>query len=248
MIRDSHGDAASVHALPGYRASEALFDRIGDTVYFVKDGAGRYVSVNQTLAERCGYARKDDLIGKRADEVFPAPMGTLITAQDERVLRSGRGLQSRLELHLYAGQREGWCLTWKEPLRDEAGAVIGLSGISRDVAKDIPRQADFAQISGVLDHIRENFHTPLRLSTLAAGAKMSNYQLNRRLKSLIGLSVSQCITRERIAHACDLLRHGSRPLSQIALECGYSDQAAFSRQFWQSLGMSPNRYREAFGT
>ena len=33
--------------------TEALFDALPDVVFFIKDTAGRYVRVNQTLADRC---------------------------------------------------------------------------------------------------------------------------------------------------------------------------------------------------
>ncbi|NNF76628.1 MAG: AraC family transcriptional regulator, partial [Rhizobiales bacterium] len=48
-------------------SGEELFDLVADTVYFLKDAEGRYVAVNQTLVERCGKARKSDLMGRRAE-------------------------------------------------------------------------------------------------------------------------------------------------------------------------------------
>jgi AraC-like DNA-binding protein len=34
-------------------------------------------------------------------------------------------------------------------------------------------------------------------------------------------------------------------LSELALECGYADQAAFTRQFHKSVGLTPGAYRLA---
>jgi AraC-like DNA-binding protein len=34
-------------------------------------------------------------------------------------------------------------------------------------------------------------------------------------------------------------------LSELALECGYADQAAFTRQFRKSVGLTPGAYRLA---
>ena len=39
---------------------DELFDAVADTVYFLKDRAGRYAAVNLTLVERTGRARKDN--------------------------------------------------------------------------------------------------------------------------------------------------------------------------------------------
>ena len=51
--------------------------------------------------------------------------------------------------------------------------------------------------------------------------------------------------RLRIGRACDRLRHTEAPLSELALECGYADQAAFTRQFRKSVGLTPGAYRLA---
>ena len=95
---------------------EELFDRIADTVFFLKDRNARYVAVNETLVRRCNLAGKADLIGRTAREIFPAPLGDRFDDQDQRVLREGLSINGRLELHLYPDGRQGWCLTWKEPL------------------------------------------------------------------------------------------------------------------------------------
>jgi hypothetical protein len=44
-----------------------------------------------------------------------------------------------------------------------------------------------------------------------------------------------------------LLLETDDPIATIALECGYTDQSAFTRQFRQTLGMSPSKYRSAHG-
>ena len=225
-------------------SGEELFDLVDDTVYFLKDAEGRYVAVNQTLVERCGKARKSDLIGQRAEALFPAPLGERISAQDHAVIRSNRSIQAELELHLYPGGKEGWCLTWKQPLTDAHGTIIGLAGISRDLNSAASAQHDLGQVSAALDHINENLSAVLRVEDLAARAGLSAYQLDQRVRTLFGLSVGQYITRSRIDLACHLLRQSGDAISQIALACGYGDQTAFTRQFRRSVGLTPRAYRE----
>jgi PAS domain S-box-containing protein len=230
--------------LDRHQSNELLFDRIADTVYFLKDSAGRYMSVNQTLVERCGCSSKQELIGRSAQEVFPPPLGEQIAAQDQYVLKTANSIQAKLELHLYANRRQGWCLTWKEPLRSADGELIGLSGISRDLPSHTGvHPADIARVSIVLKFIQDNIDQPLRLPELARMAQLSAYQLDKRIRGLFGLSPGQYITRARIDHACNRLRQTDTAISAIALDCGYGDQAAFSRQFRQSVGLSPAAYR-----
>lgn len=222
---------------------DELFDSIPDTVFFLKDEAGRYVAVNDTLVERCGLKQKSDLLGRTVGEVFPAPLASRFADQDASVL-SGRSIQGQLELHLYPGGREGWCLTWKEPLIGRDGRIAGLSGISRDVLSAGSAGEALPALSGVLDYIRSHLDSPLRLPDLAERAGLSVFQFDRRIRELFGLTAGQYVTRARIELACNRLRRSDHPISRIALECGYGDQAAFTRQFRKSVGLTPKAYRE----
>ena len=64
-----------------------------------KNSRGEYVGVNHTLVTRCGLREKSDLMGRRADELFPKPFGESYRAQDESVLREGKAILNQLELH-----------------------------------------------------------------------------------------------------------------------------------------------------
>ena len=222
-----------------------LFDHIADIVLFIKDREARYVAVNQTLAERCGFADKRALIGRKASQVFAPSLGERFEAQDLKVIAEGLSIRGRMELHLYPDGREGWCLTWKEPLVDADGAIRGLAGISRD-APALSRPGPVpAALSAALAYIDEHLGEPLRVPDLAARARLSPFQFDQRLRALFGLSAGQYLSRLRIGRACDRLRHAEAPLSDLALECGYADQAAFTRQFRKSVGLTPGAYRLA---
>jgi PAS domain S-box-containing protein len=222
-----------------------LFDRVADTVFFIKDHEGRYVAANETLAHRCGFADKRPLLGRKASEVFLSPLGERFEAQDRKVISEGLSIRGRMELHLYPDGSEGWCLTWKEPLIDANGVIRGLAGISRD-APGLLRSAPVSTaLSTTLAYIDDHLDQPLRIPELAAQAGLSPFQFDQRVRTLFGLSAGQYLSRARIGRACDCLRHTDAPLSKLALECGYADQAAFTRQFRKSVGLTPGAYRLA---
>lgn len=223
---------------------EELFDRVPDVVFFVKDLHGRYRVVNQTLVTRCGGRSKNDLLGRTAREVFPAPLGIRFLEQDLAVCRTRSAITLQLELHLYPTRLEGWCLTDKVPLRDHEGAVVGLAGISRDLHSTGEDAEGFAELAVVLDHTRDRFGSQLRVEDLARIAGLSIYQLNRRLRLLFGITASQLLTKTRIDAASAMLRTTSRPVADIAHACGYFDQSAFSRVFRRTVGLTPRQYRE----
>lgn len=223
---------------------DRLFDGVQDIVYFVKDAQGRYVSANDTLAKRCGLTSKKDVIGKTAAELFPKSLGKAFSDQDRKLLQTGESVRDRLEVHLYPGGKSGWCLTYKEAVRDASGKIIGVCGISRDLQH--PVDDHYAALSGCIDHIHKHLDQPLRLPALAAMAGLSVYQFDQRIRALFRLSAGQYLIKARIDAACALLRESDRAIAEIALDCGYSDQSAFSRQFRQTVGMPPLVYRKNF--
>jgi AraC-like DNA-binding protein len=222
-----------------------LFDRVADTVFFIKDHEARYVAVNETLAHRGRFAGKSALIGRKASEVFAAPLGERFEAQDLKVIAEGLSIRGRMERHLYPDGSEGWCLTWKEPLIDASGVIRGLAGISRDAPALSGSAPVSAALSATLGYIDDHLDEPLRIPDLAARAGLSPFQFDQRIRTVFGFSAGQYLSRLRIDRACDRLRHSDAPLSELALECGYADQAAFTRQFHKTVGLTPGAYRLA---
>ena len=225
--------------------AETLFDRIPDVVFFVKDMEGRYVMVNQTLVDRCGLKSKADIIGRTTLALFPNPLGRRYLDQDLELLRGGDAVTGLLELHLFPNRVEGWCLTDKITLANASGDVVGLTGISRDLA--LPdRPGDLQDLAKSVRHLQARFHEPLRVETLAHMAGLSAYQFNRRIRAIFGINTSQLIAKTRIDAASRLLRTSDQSVADVAVACGYFDQSAFTRQFRALVGLTPRQYREHY--
>ena len=225
---------------------EAVFDALADAVFFIKDAHGEYVVVNDTLVLRCGLERKSQLLGRRADQVFPPPLGLTYRMQDEQVLKSGNAIVNQLELHFYPLGRQGWCLTNKFPLRNRHNRIVGLAGVSRDLQAPNERGQDYSQVGRVISQIQKRYAEPLRVKDLAASAQLSEYQLEQRVKKIFELTVGQIIQKTRMDTAVVRLRETGDSIASVAMGCGYSDQSAFTRQFRKSTGFSPSEYRHSF--
>jgi AraC-like DNA-binding protein len=223
---------------------EALFDCLPDLVFFIKNRRGEYAVVNQTLVERLRKRGKEELIGRRPDEVFPAPLGRSYRAQDEQVLRGGEPIRDQLELHFYPGGRRGWCVTSKLPLRGRDGAIAGLAGFSRDLHAASERGEDFSQVAAAVRRIQTRYDERLRVSELARRAGLSQYQFEQRMRRIFRITAGQLIQKVRMDAALHKLRESDVSVAQVASACGYSDQSAFTRAFRQTVGYSPSEYRE----
>jgi len=222
---------------------ETLFDCLPDVVFFVKNSRCQYVVVNQTLVDRCGKRAKGELIGRRADEVFPSPMGRSYRAQDELVLRSGNPIRNQLEMHLYPAGGRGWCVTNKLPLHGRDGRTIGLFGVSKDLQAANERSEDYSQVAEAVRHIQTRYDQSLRVKDLAKRAGLSAYQFEQRMRRIFQITAGQLIHKVRMEAAVLRLRESDESIAAISLECGYADQSAFTRGFRQTVGLSPSEYR-----
>lgn len=233
---------------PDFRASlavmEQLFDHIPDTVFFLKDSAGRYLAVNQSLVERCGLREKPQLVGRHVRDVFPNDLAARYAAQDETVLRTGRPIVDRLELHWYARRQSGWCLTTKLPLRAPSGAIIGLAGISRDLRAPGDRESIPSSLASTLEFLEAHFDENISPASLARSAGLSPIRFARLIKRIFRLTPSQLITQTRLAAASRLLLETDQPVAEIAHSCGFYDHSAFSRAFRSATGATPMEFRK----
>jgi AraC-like DNA-binding protein len=159
------------------------------------------------------------------------------------VLRTGRPVRDRLELHWYPRRRRGWCLTTKLPLRDAAGTMVGVIGISRDLRAPGDSSIIPARLADTLEFLEASFGEPLSPSGLATRAGLTPVRFARLIKRIFSLTPSQLITQTRLSGAYRLLEDTEKPVAEVALACGFYDHSAFTRAFRSATGLTPTEFR-----
>ena len=97
----------------------------------------------------------------------------------------------------------------------------------------------------MIDYLRDHLDKPLKLEDLAKVACFSKYHFHRVFSTMTGETVNDFTNRLRLEKAARLLTKTRQSLTEIALECGFSSSATFSRSFNQSFKTSPSQYRKS---
>lgn len=91
-------------------------------------------------------------------------------------------------------------------------------------------------------YIEQNIGEKIDNDVLAGLADLSVSHLSRAFKIIFGDSPHAYLIRRRIERAKTLMLQGEETLSQIAILCGFSDQAHLCRHFVRHAGLSPKRW------
>jgi AraC family transcriptional regulator len=96
----------------------------------------------------------------------------------------------------------------------------------------------------VLAYIEQNLTSTIRLEQLAALVRLSVSHFSRAFRLTFSKAPYGFILERRMLLAKELMLHTNISLSQIALDCGMTDQAHLCKVFRKTFGISPNRWRQ----
>ncbi|WP_165822534.1 AraC family transcriptional regulator [Paenibacillus montanisoli] len=112
------------------------------------------------------------------------------------------------------------------------------------------RTADSGVSGGSVDHllyartfIDENCNQKITIEELAEMVGYSYHHFRHLFKKKFGLSPIAYLLLKRIQRAEHLLLHTSLPVTSIAMDCGFSNDAQFCTLFKREKGESPRAFR-----
>ena len=115
----------------GERQKKAILDNIPDMAW-LKDERGRFVLVNQPMATAAGRATPADVVGLTDDDLWPRELAERYRRDDQEIVRTR--IRKRIEEPFVDNSgRHCWIETVKTCIVDDAGKVIGTTGIARDI-------------------------------------------------------------------------------------------------------------------
>ena len=96
-----------------------------------------------------------------------------------------------------------------------------------------------------LEMMQARLSEDISLDELAAAAQLSPFHFARMFKQSLGVPPRVYLTRLRVEKACELLEMTDLPITEIALEVGYSSNQVLARVFLKHMRLSPSDYRRA---
>jgi AraC family transcriptional regulator len=101
------------------------------------------------------------------------------------------------------------------------------------------------EVNRLMHYIETHLADKIITKNLASLIDVSEGRLFRAFKISVGVTPRHYITTRRIERVCTMLITTRAPLAQLALACGFCDQAHLSRLFRRKIGMPPSAWRRA---
>jgi AraC family transcriptional regulator len=99
------------------------------------------------------------------------------------------------------------------------------------------------QMRLVESYIEQHVDQQILVANLSELVHLSEAHFSRAFRLAYGVPPHAYIVRRRVELAAQLMLAGREPLSEIALRCGFHDQAHLSKQFRQLTGETPAAWR-----
>ncbi len=187
---------ARIQAENALRERQNLLQTILDnvnSVIVIKDARRNYLMVNRKTESIVGL-KNEEIAGKSPLDIYPAPIGERIHADDMQVIRSGRTLVIEEKLRT---DDDRIYLTTKVPLFDDNGKSLGLCGLATDITERTQLQREHANAA--------------KLESLGVLAGGLAHDFNNILTSVLGnISLAEITMKEDPGKAKEMLEESGK--------------------------------------
>ena len=119
--------------------------------------------------------------------------------------------------------------------------------LHRALNESVPQTVDARigkiALSRVIDFMEANVGKEVTLNALAKLVDLSPRQFRRACLAATGLGPSEMFTNIRLERAARDLRQGRRSVTEIALDCGFSQPQHLATAFRRKFGVTPTEFR-----
>ena len=131
----------------------------------------------------------------------------------------------------------------------EFDLVSGVFSIWKNIREYLGADIKNSKITGddrfrkILMYLQKNYDVGISLDEIADYIGLSRSECCRYFKRKSGQTISDYLRQYRIHKSLDLLIETDDPISQIAQNCGFSNQSYYTKEFRKQTGITPKQYR-----
>jgi AraC family transcriptional regulator len=132
----------------------------------------------------------------------------------------------------------------------DASTLLGADAV--ELGMNVPRVNQLQpgglatwQARRTLAHIEANLASKMDIEDLAKVVALSRSHFSRAFKRSVGFSPMEYVLVRRVERAKTMISGTREPLAEVALACGFADQAHLNRRFRDIVGISPGRWRRS---
>lgn len=147
-----------------------------------------------------------------------------------------------------------WIITWTYLKRRSKIKEESLKNIISHLKGESPSEEQYPHLSDtnkqflkqVVNSIMERISDKgYSVEALASDMCITSGHLNRKIKSITGITTQQYVLRIRMEYAKHILLNSpDLTISEVAYKCGFEDAASFSRAFRRTFDKSPSQMRQ----
>jgi sigma-B regulation protein RsbU (phosphoserine phosphatase) len=221
-----------------------LMDSLPDFVYF-KDLESRFRVINRAHAGNLGIDRPEDAVGKTDLDFFSEEDGRQKIADEQQIMRTGRGFPPKVEHNHHTGGVERWALSTKHPLFDENGEICGIFGLSRDVTEEYRAKQELAEQHRLLETLINVLPCRLFVRDREHRFRLINEEYRRNLnllstEQIIGRRFEEFVKNERQERIVDedeeIMKRGKSILRRVEFDTSPVEEGR-----WLSVSKVPLR-------
>lgn len=170
-----------------------LLDSIPDSIY-IREPDGKYIVVNQALADLVGIENPQDVEGKTPYDFFPEEDAKASLDEDAKTMLTGKIMTYPAEVSRRANGQYRHLITTKVPVRDRDGKISGILGINRDITEQEKAREAVRRTEHRMQEIVDNSPSPM----YAKSSDGRYLMVNRRYEELFGVKAADVVGKTDI--------------------------------------------------
>jgi PAS domain S-box-containing protein len=189
---------------------------------WLKDTEGHFLAVNEVFAQAAGMTGVNELIGKTDFDIWPPELAERYRADDQEVMESGR--QKTTEEPIIDQGVAAWFETFKRPIWDETGQMLGTTGFSLNITERKQAEESLREshhrLEETLVELRRTQDQLVRQERLAAVGQLAAgiaHDFNNILTSILGFAELIQMAPDTPAPIRQKLEHIITPAQKAAL-------------------------------